>query len=37
MSRLATIGVYGWDAERFVAALHRAGIEQLVDARRRRG
>jgi uncharacterized protein (DUF488 family) len=37
VTRLATIGVYGWDAERFAAALRRARIDELVDVRRRRG
>jgi uncharacterized protein (DUF488 family) len=34
---IATIGVYGWTLERFVAALHVAGVGLLVDVRQRRG
>lgn len=37
MLRVATIGVYGFDAERFLGALERAGVELLVDVRQRRG
>lgn len=35
--RLATIGVYGWSAATFVAALQSAGVELLLDVRQRRG
>src|SRR5829696_7921616 len=35
--RLATIGVYGFDAERFLEALAEAGIGALIDVRQRRG
>lgn len=35
--RLATIGVYGFDLERFLAALDGAGIGSLLDVRQRRG
>jgi uncharacterized protein (DUF488 family) len=35
--RIATIGVYGFTADRFVAALRSARVEVLVDVRRRRG
>ena len=34
---IVTIGVYGWDAERFFAALVAAGVETLCDIRARRG
>jgi uncharacterized protein (DUF488 family) len=34
---IATIGVYGWTLERFLAALHVAGVGLLVDVRQRRG
>jgi uncharacterized protein (DUF488 family) len=37
MSRLVTIGVYGWSLEQFLAALRDAGVEQLLDVRQRRG
>lgn len=37
MNRIATIGVYGFDAESFFAALQRAGVDTLCDIRRRRG
>ncbi|HLI59772.1 MAG TPA: DUF488 domain-containing protein [Solirubrobacteraceae bacterium] len=37
MARIATIGVYGFDGERFVEALDDAGITMLVDVRQRRG
>jgi len=33
---LVTIGVYGWSARAFFAALEEAGVELLVDLRRRR-
>jgi uncharacterized protein (DUF488 family) len=35
--RVATIGVYGFDAETFLAALREAGVGLLVDVRQRRG
>jgi len=35
--QLATIGVYGFTAESFLAALDRAGIRLLIDVRQRRG
>jgi uncharacterized protein (DUF488 family) len=35
--QLATIGVYGWSAATFVAALQRAGVSLLLDVRQRRG
>jgi uncharacterized protein (DUF488 family) len=34
---VATIGVYGWTLEEFLAALDDAGVELLVDVRQRRG
>lgn len=34
---IATIGVYGFDAESFMAALREAGVGLLVDVRQRRG
>jgi uncharacterized protein (DUF488 family) len=37
MPTLATIGVYGFDRDSFLAALKRAGIELLLDVRQRRG
>ncbi len=37
MIRFVTIGVYGWDEERFFAALQEAKVDLLVDIRRRRG
>jgi uncharacterized protein (DUF488 family) len=37
MPRIATIGVYGFDGERFVEALDAAGITLVVDVRQRRG
>ena len=37
MPRIATIGVYGFDGERFVAALDDAGVTLVVDVRQRRG
>src|SRR3954452_12494603 len=33
---VATIGAYGWTLERFLAALHVAGVGLLVDVRQRR-
>ena len=35
--RLTTIGVYGFDAETFAAALDDAGVGLVVDVRQRRG
>jgi uncharacterized protein (DUF488 family) len=35
-STVATIGVYGWTLERFLAALGEAGVGLLVDVRQRR-
>ena len=35
--RVATIGVYGFDADRFRAALQRTGVGLVVDVRERRG
>jgi uncharacterized protein (DUF488 family) len=37
VSRIATIGVYGLTAERFLAALRDADVRQLLDVRQRRG
>ena len=37
MPTLATIGVYGWTLEAFLAALHDADVRQLLDVRQRRG
>jgi uncharacterized protein (DUF488 family) len=37
VSRLATIGVYGFDAPTFTEALHGAGIRLVADVRQRRG
>ena len=37
MPALATIGVYGFDAESFLSALRAAGVRMLVDIRQRRG
>ncbi|HLJ68244.1 MAG TPA: DUF488 family protein [Chloroflexota bacterium] len=37
MERLYTIGAYGFDAERFLAALEAARIDLFLDIRRRRG
>lgn len=36
-TRILTIGVYHWTAERFFGALVGAGVTTLVDVRRRRG
>ena len=33
----ATIGVYGWTLERFLAALHAANVRVVLDVRQRRG
>lgn len=35
--QIATIGVYGFDAEGFLAALREAGVGIIVDVRQRRG
>jgi uncharacterized protein (DUF488 family) len=35
--RLATIGVYRFDAPRFLAALEEAGVTKVIDIRQRRG
>jgi uncharacterized protein (DUF488 family) len=35
--RIATIGVYEFDAASFIRALDRAGVTQLIDIRQRRG
>jgi uncharacterized protein (DUF488 family) len=35
--RLATIGVYGFDRESFLATLDKAGVDLLLDVRQRRG
>jgi uncharacterized protein (DUF488 family) len=37
MARVATIGVYGFTLESFLAALRDAGVTQLLDVRQRRG
>ena len=37
MPALATIGVYGFDAESFLAALREADVRLLIDVRQRRG
>ena len=37
MPRIATIGVYGFDRDSFLAALIDAGIDLLLDVRQRRG
>jgi len=37
MGTIATIGVYGFTVEEFLAALRRAGVTQLLDVRQRRG
>src|ERR1700684_2826543 len=37
MPRVATIGVYDWDAPSFVAALDDAGVTKVMDIRQRRG
>lgn len=36
-ARILTIGVYGFDRERFFAALHNAGADLFLDLRQRRG
>jgi len=37
MAKIATIGVYGFDRETFLAALADAGIDLILDVRQRRG
>ncbi len=37
MGEIATIGVYGFDRDAFLAALRAAGVELLLDVRQRRG
>ena len=37
MPRIATIGVYGFSAETFLAALRGAGVARVLDVRQRRG
>jgi uncharacterized protein (DUF488 family) len=37
MPELATIGVYGFDRDSFLAALRAAGVQSLLDVRQRRG
>src|SRR5215212_7212853 len=37
MADLLTIGVYGWTADGFIAALRDAGVRLLLDVRQRRG
>ena len=37
MRELATIGVYGWDLDSWLAALREAGAALLIDVRQRRG
>jgi uncharacterized protein (DUF488 family) len=37
MATIATIGVYGFDRETFLAALADAGIDLILDVRQRRG
>src|SRR3954451_24306531 len=34
---VATIGVYGWTLDHFLAALRAAGVELVLDVRQRRG
>jgi uncharacterized protein (DUF488 family) len=34
---IATIGVYGWTLDRFLAALHDADVRVVIDVRQRRG
>jgi uncharacterized protein (DUF488 family) len=36
-ARLATVGVYGFSAEEFLAALRRADVRVVLDVRQRRG
>jgi uncharacterized protein (DUF488 family) len=37
MPRIATIGVYDWDARSYIAALDAAGVTKVFDIRQRRG
>jgi uncharacterized protein (DUF488 family) len=37
LTEIATIGVYGFSAETFLATLRAAGVPRLVDVRQRRG
>ncbi len=37
MSRVLTIGVYGWDLQSFLVALANADVRLLIDVRQRRG
>ena len=37
VSRVLTIGVYGWDLESFLVALANADVRLLIDVRQRRG
>lgn len=37
LTKIVTIGVYGFDPERFAEALRGASVDTLVDIRRRRG
>ena len=37
MARVCTIGVYEWDPDGFLAALHSADVRLLLDVRQRRG
>ena len=37
IEKIVTIGAYGYDAERFFAALQAAGVDTFCDVRRRRG
>lgn len=37
MPKLATIGVYGFDSESFLAVLNAARVQRLLDVRQRRG
>jgi len=37
MPRIATVGVYGFDADRFIETLDEAGVTLVVDVRQRRG
>jgi uncharacterized protein (DUF488 family) len=37
VATVATIGVYGWTLDSFLAALQKAGVELVLDVRQRRG
>ena len=37
MARIATVGVYGFSGEAFLAALRAAGVTRVIDVRQRRG